>query len=241
MRTVRFLVSLAASLSVLLCPPLLLAPGLMAQQRDDTGFSGKLHEVREGDNLGSIAIRYYRNPRATDSIYLLNYWRLTRAVKQYKPNAKIDPRGVLPRGIQLRLPQKLVSARGKVYTLSGAEARPAEIRYLDDLEREASSLLGPSSTGPRAQQRPQVPREQVSTSARPANRESIPGWYENPNGELQTCAKALCDRYQSLCFFECVGLAKSFLDGGASCRKLPEKLPFYVDPATRANCAAVFD
>ena len=84
------------------------------------------------------------------------------------------------------------------------------------------------------------------SNAPKATREQAPSWFNKPDSGLELCARAVCHRFQQLCFFECLSVAKRLSDGDQSriCEKLrshPQdssvQLPYEVDEETRENCA----
>lgn len=81
----------------------------------------------------------------------------------------------------------------------------------------------------------------ISRSSSAALREVVPAWYSSPKESLHKCAKAVCDRYQNLCFFECLIVAKRLSDGDVSCSRLPDTLPYEVDEENRDSCAALVE
>src|SRR5262249_38548255 len=77
----------------------------------------------------------------------------------------------------------------------------------------------------------------VSSAGGMATREAAPSWYKSPQAGVGRCAKAVCNKYRMLCYYECVGVAKRLGDGRTSCNKLPPSLPYEVDADTRDSCA----
>lgn len=87
---------------------------------------------------------------------------------------------------------------------------------------------------------PQGSRRTMATST-DAKREKIPRWFEAPSNGVQQCAKRVCEQYRSLCYYECVAVAKRFSDARLSCDILPNDLPYTLNADSREDCAANLD
>ncbi len=213
------------------------------------------YTTKRDDAMSDLAVRYYSTPDAAQALYDHNERVFSEAYdrnKLSKPDydTKKNPKGkntIFP-NTTITMPRELKSSKGVIYPrrhepMDATEAREIAAKKdgirLTDAKKPLLSLK-PAWTEPPKPPALQGSRQQVSKSAEAAKRESTPSWYTEPTSKWQECARDLCDKYQSLCFYECVAVAKRFTDAWATCSKstLPDKLPYAVKDEGRKDCSA---
>ncbi|MRG96369.1 hypothetical protein [Polyangium spumosum] len=214
-----------------------------------------VYEIENADTLYLVATRYYGDPAAFKLIFKKNETVLREAHDKYVRDA--SKRGERPKPFgtgtiwpktKIVLPQELSTAAGVLYERRSSPLRRdiaemiARKKRVDlvDLEKIAkdtrpSWIKAPQPTAPL------TGYAQVSTASSAVSRETPPKWYEHPENELHRCAVVVCGKFQSLCYYECLGVAKRFLDGGASCSHLPASLPYDQPEAASRDCSAMLE
>ncbi|HZF50254.1 MAG TPA: hypothetical protein VE093_16460 [Polyangiaceae bacterium] len=207
---------------------------------------GEKYTVQPNDTLWLISTRFYNAPSAYIAIYRHNKRTLDAAagghdkgVSRIYPNTEI----VLPDVIKMgeiwyrrrQAPMNIDVAR-KVASSNGID--------LTSLTASRAHMV------PNFVKRVEAPKPPLGVqvpvpSARMATREPTPEWFANPDSEVERCAKAVCMKFEQLCYFECLTVAKRLHDGdkGGYCedlqedpRNTPMSLPLEVDDETRPYC-----
>ncbi|TKC96522.1 hypothetical protein [Polyangium fumosum] len=214
-----------------------------------------VYEITDSDTLYLVATRYYGDPAAFKLIFKKNEAVLREAHDKYMLDAA--KRGVPPKPFgtgtiwpktRIVLPQELATPAGVLYErrslplkreIAEMIARKKRVD-LDDLGQIATEMRPLGIRPP--QPTPALPGyAQVSAASSAVARETPPKWFGQPENELHRCAVAVCGKFQSLCYYECLGVAKRFLDGGASCSHLPATLPYDQPEASARDCSAMLE
>ncbi|MDC3962099.1 hypothetical protein [Polyangium jinanense] len=214
-----------------------------------------VYEITDSDTLYVVATRYYGDPAAFKLIFKRNEAILRDAYGKYARDA--SKRGEPPKPFgtgtiwpktKIVLPQELSTSAGVLYERRSSPlkrevaekiARKKRVN-LDDLEEIAIDMR-PRGIKPPQTTAPLTGYAQVSSASSAVSRETPPKWYEHPENELHRCAVAVCGKFQSLCYYECLAVAKRFLDGGASCSHIPATLPYDQPEASARDCSGMLE
>ncbi|MDI3287340.1 hypothetical protein [Polyangium sp. 15x6] len=214
-----------------------------------------IYEINESDTLYVVATQYYGDPAAFRLIFRSNETILREAYDKYARDARKLGEPIKPFGsgtlwpkTRIVLPRALATPAGVLYERRNlplrrdvAEMIARKKRVdLDDLEQIATNVR-PRGLKPPQTVAPLTGYAQVSSASSAVTRETPPKWYEQPENELHRCAVSVCGKFQSLCFYECLGVAKRFLDGGASCSRIPATLPYDQPEASARDCSAMLE
>jgi hypothetical protein len=229
---------------LLLLAAILAAPPTHAQQPKPP----IQYTIQNGDTLWVIATLYYNAPTAGGALYHYNHAVLNAANKTHPKG----PQWIFP-GTDIELPYQIRS-RGILYTrregpmnrsLATLVGRPEGIDVAELSSITRAKIL-PKYTKPKGNVPPPFNRHAPLSQGLKATRESTPGWFNNPNTNIERCAISVCVRFEQLCFFECLGVAKRLADGDhlSICDRLHQnphnvsvQLPYEVDEETRDSCA----
>ena len=216
---------------------------------DQGGAEVMPYKIRQGDTLWLIATQFYNAPSAAPAIYKLNQGALEAAHHRNGDRSRKASSDTIYPNTVINLPRQLRAGAGSTVSLylrrdvpitADVASKIAEKRRID-LEdfHEIGKESVPDWVTPPAPSAPLDKHVEASKGVAPAKREARPGWYDSPETDLQKCAKAVCDRYEALCYFECIIMAKRISDSEASCDELPDVLPVEIDASTRDSCDAV--
>jgi hypothetical protein len=229
---------------LLLLASILAAPPTHAQQRRPS----IKYTIVDGDSLWIIATLYYNAPTAAGALYNHNRAVLDAANKTSRKGADwIFPNTVI------ELPDQIES--GDIpYTrrkapmnrdLAKAVGRPGGIGVAELLDITRDKIV-PKYTRPVGNVQPRFDKHASVSQGPKATRERAPAWFNSPDSNMERCAKSVCTRFEQLCFFECLAIAKRLSDGDQPkiCERLQQhphdrnvQLPYEVDEETRDNCA----
>jgi hypothetical protein len=211
------------------------------------------YTIQPNDSLWLIATRYYDDARAFRAIYKYakNKTQLDKDRKVKSPD-KIDP------GSTIELPHMLEDKdTGEWYQrrertpMNEKLGRKIADHGAEGIRLSTASSIVDDDVLPKdlkfkaAPPRPANDYKPLSQAPK-AKRESTPEWFRKPDAPVEQCAKSLCIRFEQLCYFECLSVAKRLLDGDREsiCDGLGKKprtatvvLPYEVDNATRDQCA----
>jgi hypothetical protein len=104
----------------------------------------------------------------------------------------------------------------------------------------------PRYTKPKGNVPPPFERHAPVSQGPKAKREKDPEWFSKPDSSVERCARSVCVRFEQLCFFECLAVAKRLADGDQQgmCETLQQhphdmsvQLPYEIDEETRESCA----
>ena len=204
------------------------------------------YTIQQGDTLWLIATRFYNAPSAAPTIYKYNQGALEAAHHRNGDRSRKASSDTIYPNTVINLPRQLRSGTTTAVSLylrrdvpinADVASKIAEKRRID-LEdfHEIGKESVPDWVTPQAAQAPLDKHVEAAKGVAPAKREARPGWYESPETDLQRCAKAVCDQYEALCYFECIIMAKRISDSEASCDELPDVLPVEIDASTRYSC-----
>lgn len=228
----------------LLLAVILAAPLTHAQQRRPP----IKYAIVDRDSLWIIATIYYNAPTAGGALYNHNKAVLDAANKTHPKGADwIFPNTVI------ELPDQIVS-RDIRYTRRDAPMdRVLAIEVgnnkgigMDDLLTITRKNILPKYTSPMGSVQPPFDKHAPVSGGPKAAREKSPSWFNKPDSIMERCAKSVCIRFEQLCFFECLSIAKRLSDGDqqAICDRLQQnphnknvQLPYEVDEETRGDCA----
>jgi hypothetical protein len=206
------------------------------------------YTIQPGDTLWVIATLYYNAPTAGGALYHLNKIVLDNANKTHPKGARwIFPGTIIELPAQIRSLDILYTRRERPMNRSLAEVvgSPEGID-MTDLSRITREKILPKYTKPKGNVPPPFDRHAPVSQGPKATRERTPQWFKNPDSNLEQCAKLVCTRFEQLCFFECLAVAKRLRDGDHPriCENLQQRpydmslqLPYEVDEETRENCA----
>lgn len=204
------------------------------------------YTIQASDTLWVIATLYYNAPTAGGALYSLNQPVLDAANKTHPKG----PKWIFP-GTDIDLPPQIRS-RGILYTrrdgpmdrnLALLVGRPdgIDVAELSEIMLNKYPQYKNQTKAP-----PPFNRHARLAQGPTAMRETAPAWFSAPNSRLEVCARAVCTRFEQLCFFECLAVAKRFLDGEhpTLCERIQMnphnmsiQLPYEVDEETRDSCA----
>jgi len=210
------------------------------------------YTVHENDTMCLIATMYYSAPSAYVELYVKNRDVLEKAHRQFARNnprlkkRTMGPSTIYP-GTVIDIPAELGGVNRILYSRRPSPMDREFARNvasekgidLDDLGRATRDRL-PMWLGKTRKDVPSSGYTSVKQKAAAALREPTPAWFTNPEDSISKCAKSVCERFGQLCYFECLGVAKRFLDGDVSCLSLPNSLPYEVDDQDR-TCADLLE
>jgi hypothetical protein len=204
------------------------------------------YTIQPGDTLWVVATLYYNAPTAGGALYNINKVVLDNANKTHPKGAKwIFPGTVIELPAQIRAHDIPYTRREHPMKRSTAEVvgRPDGID-MADLSKITRNNILPRYTKPKRNVPKPFDRHAIVSQGPKATRESTPKWFKNPSSNLERCARSVCTRFEQLCFFECLTVAKRLKDGNQTmiCEKLQQhprdvELPYEVDEETRQSCA----
>lgn len=228
---------------LLLLAAILAAPPTHAQQRRPA----IKYTIVYKDELWVIATLYYNAPTAAGALYNYNRAVLDAANKTHPKG----PDWIFPDTV-IELPDQ-IEWRDIRYTrreapmnreLAKAVGRREGIGVAELSEIARKKIL-PKYTSPLGNvQQPFDKHASVSQGPKAA-RERAPAWFNKPDSMMERCARSVCTRFEQLCFFECLSIAKRLSDGDQLkiCERLQQhphdmsvQLPYEVDEETRDNC-----
>jgi len=201
------------------------------------------YTILEGDNLYLVATQYYNAPSASAAIFEKNKGTFKKACEQAK-SRRCGSDTIYP-GTIILLPSTLASRSGVLYDRRGspmergiavsvANNKQIDLEGLGALSQRIRPADVPLPKSPPLLDYPDASGPEIQ-----ANRERQPDWHKSPSTDLQRCAKAVCARFKSLCYFECLAVAKRLDDGGVSCKALPRALPYDFDFDVPDRCGAL--
>ena len=198
------------------------------------------YKIVDKDSLWVIATLFYNAPSAGITLYNINKAVLDAANKHHQkgahwifPDTVIElPAEIRSRGIPYR---RRDFPMNRSLALAIGHEDGIDMTGLVTITREQ---ILPKDTELKKTMPPPFDQHAPVSSGPKAIRESAPAWFKEPDSHLETCAKAVCNRFKQLCFFECLAVAKRLADGEhqTTCDTLVQ-LPYEVDEETRENCA----
>lgn len=206
------------------------------------------YTIRPGDKLWAIATRFYNAPEAYRAIYQHNKAALNAANKEHaKGPDRIFPGTVIELPGDIKVAETLYTRRQTPMDvdLATSVARPDGINLLE-LWKITRENIVPREVVLSEVTEPPLTNAKLVASAPTAKREPAPEWFSKPDSSVEECAKSLCVRFEQLCYFECLSIAKRFKDGerqnlcdelNSAPRAAAITLPFQVDNETRGLCA----
>ena len=213
-----------------------------AQERPET------YSIEAGDTLWLIATRFYNAPAAYSALYKHNKTALDAANKNHpKGPSWIFPSTVIHLPLEIRVGDTSYTRRASPMNVAlAAEVASPDGIDLKTLLRVTHEKILPKWMTPASVTSPPLPGSLPVPSASKAKRESTPQWFSKPDTDVELCARSVCVRFEQLCYFECLSIAKRFIDGERQnlCQELQTSprsaafaLPLQVDGATREFCS----
>lgn len=214
------------------------------------------YTVKEGDSLYLVATMYYGDPQAFLRIFQANRDALQTAydknappaTKAANPSGRVQPHDLWPSTV-IVLPANF-SISGKVVyeqVLYERRANPLSRAAAIKLATATKVTLGDVMDLAESTRDPKIEVAEppaplggyvpVSRMKGSTQREPRPDWHKQPKTDLHRCAVSVCTRYESLCFFECIMVARRIMDGNASCNPPPDPLPYEVPEKSNGDCA----
>lgn len=255
MTSVMRIVTLVVALAMVLGPKSARAqsPAAPVSQSDVIQYT-----IQKGDTLRLIATQYYSAPSAVGAIFTRNKKILEDAyegVRRSDPkfDARLHPFTIDTIYLKtiIELPALLVSKGGHLYKRMDVPMTPTLAQQIAD--KGKIDLISLSKIADQFQDGLGIPRlpnasppplpltgyKKVVASSRQdatVKRESRPMWHTSPSNDIQVCAVAVCEKYRSLCYFECMAIAIRFDDSDVLCTNLPKTLPYEIDLENKDRC-----
>jgi hypothetical protein len=206
------------------------------------------YSIEAGDTLWLIATRFYNAPGAYSALYKHNKAALDAANKDHPKGPNwIFPSTVINLPLEIRVGDTSYTRRATPMNVDLAtEVASPDGIDLKTLLRVTRAKILPRWMKPNDAPSAPVTRSSSVLSASKAKRESPPEWFSKPDSGVEQCAKSVCVRFEQLCYFECLSIAKRFHDGERQnlCQELQKSprsaavaLPLQVDGETREFCA----
>lgn len=213
------------------------------------------YTIEKDDTLYLIATRYYGDPDAYSRIFSENRKALQAAFdRNAAPAAKTANSGqvqsqdlwpgttiLLPASFKtMGLAYEQIIYERRAYPIArdvALKIAAAKTATLGDLAEIVRKTIDPKIKR-RSPEAPLGGYIQMTRDKGITQREATPVWYTAPTTDLQHCAISVCKQFESLCFFECIMVAKRMKDGDASCPPSPSQLPYEIPVKPNGDCTS---